>query len=145
MPRANDDAKAAPLQEYAGLLAITGGDALQARAYEKAAARRRRLPRRHRPPSTPSGLREIPERRRQVHRRQSRGSTLTTGRARPRRRSPRRHPARRPRTHRHPQPGPARSRLMLYDELGIASVDFATSPPPSAPNRLRKWSQRLRP
>jgi DNA polymerase (family 10) len=36
MPRANDDA-AALLQEYADLLAITGGDAFKARAYEKAA------------------------------------------------------------------------------------------------------------
>ncbi|MGA4541403.1 DNA polymerase/3'-5' exonuclease PolX [Uniformispora flossi] len=118
MPRANDDA-AALLQEYADLLAITGGDAFKARAYEKAA---RAVGGYHADIATldAKGLREIPNVGKSIADKVE--EYLTTGRValidEARAAIP---PGVRELTA-IPNLGP-RKAMMLYDELGIASVD----------------------
>lgn len=118
MPRANDDA-AALLQEYADLLAITGGDAFKARAYEKAA---RAIGGYHADIATlgAKGLREIPNVGKSIADKVE--EYLTTGRValidEARAAIP---PGVRELTA-IPNLGP-RKAMMLYDELGIASVD----------------------
>ncbi|GAA4965317.1 DNA polymerase/3'-5' exonuclease PolX [Yinghuangia aomiensis] len=118
MPRANDDA-AALLQEYADLLAITGGDAFKARAYEKAA---RAVGGYHADIATldAKGLREIPNVGKSIADKVE--EYLTTGRValidEARAAIP---PGVRELTA-IPNLGP-RKAMLLYDELGIASVD----------------------
>jgi DNA polymerase (family 10) len=118
MPRANDDA-AALLQEYADLLAITGGDAFKARAYEKAA---RAVGGYHADIATldAKGLREIPNVGKSIADKVE--EYLTTGRValidEARAAIP---PGVRELTA-IPNLGP-RKAMMLYDQLGIASVD----------------------
>lgn len=118
MPRANDDA-AALLQEYADLLAITGGDAFKARAYEKAA---RAVGGYHVDIATldAKGLRDIPNVGKSIADKVE--EYLTTGRValidEARAAIP---PGVRELTA-IPNLGP-RKAMMLYDQLGIASVD----------------------